>query len=764
MNQYVLSIAPLPIAVAGQKRKLTLNSASNNTIKNHNSTAALSSSSSPKANSIPRRESAPATETLAPAVLDNYNSNDNNNNSNSSSTTLANKNSNNNKNNILTKPSDYWKSLLEEWKVPILDTVGIEQDTDSVFLETTSDRVEAYNDFELQTAVRRRDLVTLKKIAAVKHASENANSTMNACNRFGESILHLACRKGSLDVMQLLVSTETDGCGCSLMVRDDFGRTVLHDACWTVNPPWELIKLILKKAPVLWRVSDVRGHLALQYVPKSAWPQWAAFLSKNKELLQRIMVHSYHQIDILQQPTQEGVKQETINTTVPQVTSTSTNDASAVTLQTLPQHKQQHSATATATAPTKVSPPVSTHNSEEQLPAPTTMFSLCASSGQAQNILARALAQANPAMVQAISQSQGQPPPQQQGLSRYANPSTIKGEAKTTRTTTTTMGTQEQQPQAAAPVAPAPGPATAALDEALRAMSATRSKVRSSFLLTEQQAEDENENHHNRDCDRDRLHKANANANNGNHHRASRQQQQGDGSQVGLPYAPSISMIAARLGMYQQKVASQGEHALPPQELAEEQESSLPRSRNPLPAVPNPLLAASETCTGQKPSGRSREQQGGGVPSSITTRTKKNNSHSESMVPNPMVAAAVPRDQNTRCHGGGGRNHNGNNSNSNSDSSVTGSASPSTLKETVSETTLNAATDTDSDRVTSTSSFNVPSPRASFSKEVVTMSEAATRTTDNSGVEGQAAGAMSDLDENYSIKHMEDASSKRTVG
>ena len=456
MNQYVFPIAPLPIAVAGQKRKLTLNSASNNTIKNHNSTAALSSSSSPTANSIPRRESAPATETLAPAVLDNYNSNDNN--SNSSPTTLANKNSNNN--NILTKPSDYWKSLLEEWKVPILDTVGIEQDTDSssnpynnvVFLETTSDRVEAYNDFELQTAVRRRDLVTLKKIAAVKHASENMNSTMNACNRFGESILHLACRKGSLDVIQLLVSTETDGCGCSLMVRDDYGRTVLHDACWTVNPPWELFKLILKKAPVLWRVSDVRGHLALQYVPKSAWPQWAAFLSKNKELLQRIMVHSYHQIDILQQPTQERVKQETINTTVPQVSSTSTNDASAVTLQTLPQHKQQHNATATATAtaPTKVSPPVSTHNSEEQLPAPITTFSLGASSGQAQIILARALAQANPAMVQAISQSQGQPPPQQQGLSRFVNPSTTKGEAKTTTTMRTQQ--QEQQPQAFLPL------------------------------------------------------------------------------------------------------------------------------------------------------------------------------------------------------------------------------------------------------------------------------------------------------------------------
>jgi hypothetical protein len=732
---------------------------------------------------------------------------------------------------LLTKPSDYWKSLLEEWKVPILDTVGIEQDDDSssnpdnnvVFLETTSDRVEAYQNFELQTAVRRRDLVTLKKIAAEKHASDNTNSTMNACNRFGESILHLACRKGSLDVVQLLVSTETAGCGCSLLVRDDYGRTVLHDACWTVNPPWELIKLILKKAPVLWRVSDVRGHLALQYVPKSAWPQWAAFLSKNKELLQRIMVHSYHQIDILQQQQQpqqsqqqqspqERVKQETFNPTVLQDSSTSTNDASAVTPQTLPQHKlqqqqqqqrqrqqkqqqqqQQHHAivTVTAPAPTTVSLPVSTHNSAEQLPAPTTTFSLGASSGQARSILARALAQANPAMVQAISQSQGQPPPQQQGLSRFANPSKGEGEGKmptTTTSTSTSTTMQEQQPQAAAPVAPAPGPATAALDEALRAMSANRCKVRSSFLLTDQQgeAEDENENHHNRDCGRDRPRKANANASNGNHHRAPNND---DGSQVPLPYAPSISMIAARLGRYQQtsknnknnaavaaaattppsntRVASQGEDE-------DEQESSPslsspptpPRSRNPLPAVPNPLLAASETCAGQHPSGRSQEQQGGGVPSSITTRTKKKNSHSESMVPNPMVAAALPREQDTRCHGGSGGNsiNNGNNSNSNSDSSVTGSASPSTLVETVSEATMNATTDTDSDRVISTSSSNNPSPRASFPNEVATMPEAATRSTGNSGVEGQAAGALFDLDETNSNKHMQDAISKRTVG
>jgi hypothetical protein len=716
MNQYVLPIAPSPIAVAGHKRKLTLNSSSNNAI---HTTAALSSSSySPT--SIPRRESAPGT--VAPVV----------------DSSVA-----------ITKPSDYWKSLLEKWKVPILDTVGIEQDDSSrnpknnvVFLETTPDRVEAYQNFELQAAVRRRDMVTLKKIAAEKHAS--GNGTMNACNRFGESILHLACRKGSLDVVQLLVSTEIDGCGCSLLVRDDYGRTVLHDACWTVSPPWELIKLILKKAPVLWRVSDVRGHLALQYVPKSAWPQWVAFLSKNKDLLQRIMVHSYHQIDILQQQPhhqaqqpQARVKQE-IKTTVPQ--NSSTNDASAVTPQKLPQHQQHATATPQQHLPTTVSLPVSTHNSAEQLSVAITAavaskpgsFSLSASSGQARNILARALAQANPAMVQAISQGHQQP--LQQGLSRFA-PS--KATAKAEATTTQQLQQQEQQSQAAAaPLAPAPGPATAALDEALRAMSATRSKVRSSFLLTEQQREAED--HH--DCDSPQ--KANAN------HRAPRQQAatpNDDGSQLPLPYAPSISMIAARLGRYQTSkknnaavaaasttppsatVTSQGVEARPPQESPEDS-SLLSRPRNPLPAVPNPLMTASEKSPDQR-SGRSQGQQG--VPSSITTRTK--NSPSESMVPNPMVVT-VSQEQDTPCHGGGCSN-NGSYSNINSVSSVTGSTS-----------TMNATTDTDSDRVTSSSSN--PSPESSFFNEVT--SEAPT--TDRSGVE-----------ENNNKLSL-DASKKRMIG
>merc|ERR1719162_971838 len=310
MNMNVLPIAPSPVVVAGLKRKLGVNSTSNADIL-----SSASSGASTTCSTIPRRESSPATLAQVAEVP-----------------------------RAVFKPSEYWKTLLEDWEVPILDTVGIDHKSDSVvFLETTPDRVEAYQNIELLAAVRRRDLVILKKIAAEKYAS---GGTMNACNRFGESILHLACRKGSLDVVKLLVGSEVDGCDCSLLVRDDYGRTVLHDACWTVNPPWELIKLILKKYPVLWRVSDIRGHLALQYVPKSAWPQWTAFLSKNKDLLQRIMVHSYHQIDILNQPSQveqqQQAQQQSIQTKQERIDmqDSGTNDASTVLPHSLSQHQQ----------------------------------------------------------------------------------------------------------------------------------------------------------------------------------------------------------------------------------------------------------------------------------------------------------------------------------------------------------------------------------------------------------------------------------------
>ena len=51
---------------------------------------------------------------------------------------------------------------------------------------------------------------------------------MDCFNRFGESLLNIACRRGFEDIVAYLLEQE------SVSVRhcDDCGRTPLHDACW----------------------------------------------------------------------------------------------------------------------------------------------------------------------------------------------------------------------------------------------------------------------------------------------------------------------------------------------------------------------------------------------------------------------------------------------------------------------------------------------------------------------------------------------------
>ncbi|CAM9492475.1 unnamed protein product, partial [Sphacelaria rigidula] len=52
-----------------------------------------------------------------------------------------------------------------------------------------------------------------------------AGVDMGASNRFGESVVHLATRRGSAPVLQFLLAH-----GGSLHICDDYGKTPLHDA------------------------------------------------------------------------------------------------------------------------------------------------------------------------------------------------------------------------------------------------------------------------------------------------------------------------------------------------------------------------------------------------------------------------------------------------------------------------------------------------------------------------------------------------------
>jgi ankyrin repeat protein len=104
---------------------------------------------------------------------------------------------------------------------------------------------------------------------------------MKCSNQFGESLLHLACRKSFADVVRFLVQEA----GVPFNVKDDFGRNPAHDACWTIIPNWELMDLIVEKCPDLLFVEDVRGHTPLDYVRAEHWPAWVKYLEQKGDKL-----------------------------------------------------------------------------------------------------------------------------------------------------------------------------------------------------------------------------------------------------------------------------------------------------------------------------------------------------------------------------------------------------------------------------------------------------------------------------------------------
>lgn len=147
-------------------------------------------------------------------------------------------------------------------KVQRFDAVG------DLFEEPKQAEIDAYG-FEALDAVRTRDIEKLKDF-------HKEGRPLKCSNRFGESILHLACRKGFPDVVDFLINIAD----VPVCVKDDFGRSPMHDACWTVTPNFELMDLLVEKAPDLLLVSDARGHTPLDYARREHWKKWVDYLTE----------------------------------------------------------------------------------------------------------------------------------------------------------------------------------------------------------------------------------------------------------------------------------------------------------------------------------------------------------------------------------------------------------------------------------------------------------------------------------------------------
>jgi len=104
----------------------------------------------------------------------------------------------------------------------------------------------------------------------------------NPCNKFGESLAHIICRRGkSRNAFELLKQLRQ--LGASFQICDDFGRTPLHDACWTVEPCFQSISLLMDTDINLLQMEDSRGSTPLDYVEKRNHKLFIEFLLREKD-------------------------------------------------------------------------------------------------------------------------------------------------------------------------------------------------------------------------------------------------------------------------------------------------------------------------------------------------------------------------------------------------------------------------------------------------------------------------------------------------
>ncbi|CAJ1964367.1 unnamed protein product [Cylindrotheca closterium] len=144
------------------------------------------------------------------------------------------------------------------------------------FHESTEEEKAAYTT-EVVTAVRDEQLDHLEKMR------ENGQE-LNCFNRFGESLLNLACRRGFQSIVRYLM----DQPNVTVKSSDDCGRTPLHDACWHPQAQTTICKWILEEEPALFFIKDKRGCSAFEYARPEHWPVWRKFLLENRESLEKL--------------------------------------------------------------------------------------------------------------------------------------------------------------------------------------------------------------------------------------------------------------------------------------------------------------------------------------------------------------------------------------------------------------------------------------------------------------------------------------------
>jgi len=145
--------------------------------------------------------------------------------------------------------------------------------TKNYFVDPTKENIAAYNSVLIR-AVQSNEVSLLRKL-------RNAGHPMHACNQFGESVLHMACRRGFTEIVRFFLTEANVSC----KLRDDFGRTPLHDAFWSHKPNFCIVDMILDMEPELLLLKDKRGFMPLEYVRMEHWSKWNNFIDEREAKL-----------------------------------------------------------------------------------------------------------------------------------------------------------------------------------------------------------------------------------------------------------------------------------------------------------------------------------------------------------------------------------------------------------------------------------------------------------------------------------------------
>ena len=164
-------------------------------------------------------------------------------------------------------PSEYLRTLLQADKQRQLSFVP--PTVDSAWIDEY--------DFDRIGAIRSNDINALRLLL-------EQGKSFNACNSNGETLLHLACRRGNLETVNFLIHEAK----VRVDVQDDMGRTVLHDTCWRPTPNLEIMKTLIQVvSPYFLLLKDARGHTCFDYCRREHWAKWIGFLEESSSIWER---------------------------------------------------------------------------------------------------------------------------------------------------------------------------------------------------------------------------------------------------------------------------------------------------------------------------------------------------------------------------------------------------------------------------------------------------------------------------------------------